>query len=357
MTIISVLTELSLEEGDARKYTEILRERLYELNYKEYGFILFANKLPAQYRGTAHLSFLQNIPWVAVFDLFDPSSKQDGLHHTCNETSDAPRAKIRTLDEFKEITAEKDSLISTRGTTWIFNNEEMQKGDWIKRSKDCLYRALSAYKQCFLPGRLVCVFLCFSETAVNEMADIMESSFSILGDSANSCVTIISESRDIADAFIKASKYSLQRELEECSVAGISWTLLKEIARELVGPSKFEEKDATTELPYFSGLKAVLNKAIHSLDDLEVYFPNPRLPRLTDAIEKARDAFYKGAQASQVNLFYDHSIPRTLEKDVNAKVGSALKSLSKENVDASFYVKTITAVSYTHLTLPTIYSV
>ena len=81
------------------------------------------------------------------------------------------------------------------------------------------------------------------------------------------------------------------------------------------------------------------------MDDLEVYFPNPRLPRLTDAIEKARDAFYKGAQASQVNLFYDHSIPRTLEKDVNAKVGSALKSLSKENVDASFYVKTIT-VSY-----------
>ena len=345
MTIISVLTELSLEEGDARKYTEILRERLYELNYKEYGFILFANKLPAQYRGTAHLSFLQNIPWVAVFDLFDPSSKQDGLHHTCNETSDARRAKIRTLDEFKEITAEKDSLISTRGTTWIFSNEEMQNGDWIKRSKDCLYRALSAYKQCFLPGRLVCVFLCFSETAVNEMADIMESSFSILGDSANSCVTIISESRDIAEAFIKASKRSLQKDLGECSVAGISWDLLKEIARELVGPSKFEEKDATTELPHFSGLKAVLNKAIHSWDDLEVYFPNPRLPRLAEAIEKERDAFYKGAQVSQVSLFYDHSIPRSLEKEVNTKVGSALKFLSKENVDASFYVKTIT-VSY-----------
>ena len=340
MTIISVLTELSLEEGDARECTAILRERLNELNYKVYCIIL-----PAQYRGTAHLSFLQNIPWVAVFDLFEPSSKQDGLHHACNETSDAPEAKIRTLDEFKEITAEKDSLISTRGTTWIFNNEEMQKGDWIKRSKDCLYRALSAYKQCFLPGRLVCVFLCFSETAVNEMADIMESSFSILGDSANSCVTIISESRDIAEAFIKASKRSLQKDLGECSVAGISWDLLKEIARELVGPSKFEEKDATTELPHFSGLKAVLNKAIHSWHDLEVYFPNPRLPRLAEAIEKERDAFYKGAQVSQVSLFYDHSIPRSLEKEVNTKVGSALKFLSKENVDASFYVKTIT-VSY-----------
>ena len=340
MTIISVLTELSLEEGDARECTAILRERLNELNYKVYCIIL-----PAQYRGTAHLSFLQNIPWVAVFDLFEPSSKQDGLHHACNETSDAPEAKIRTLDEFKEITAEKDSLISTRGTTWIFNNEEMQKGDWMKRSKDCLYRALSAYKQCFLPGQLVCVFLCFSETAVNEMADIMESSFSILGDSAHSCVTIISESRGIEDAFIKASKYSLQRELGECSVAGISWDRLKQIARGLVGPSKFEEKDATTELPHSSGLKAVLNKAIHSWDDLEVYFPNPRLPRLAEAIEKERDAFYKGAQVSQVSLFYDHSIPRSLKKEVNTNVGSALKFLSKETVDASFYVKTIT-VSY-----------
>ena len=344
-TLISILAELSSEDAVSKRYNEVLRKRLRELNFKENGFILIANKLPAKYRGTAHLSFLQNIPWVAVFDLFDPSSKQDGLHYTCNETSDAPRAKIRTLDEFKEITADKDSLISTRGTTWIFNNEEKQQADWIKLSKDCFYRALSAYKQCFLPGRLVCVFLCFSETAVNEMADIMESSFSILGDSANSCVTIISESRDIADAFIKASKYSLQRELEECSVAGISWDLLKEIAQELVGPSKFEEKDATTELPHFSGLKAVLNKAIHSWDDLEVYFPNPRLPRLAEAIEKERDAFYKGAQVSQVNLFYDHSIPRSLEKEVNAKVGSALKSLSKENVDASFYVTTIT-VSY-----------
>lgn len=344
-TLISILAELSSEDAVSKRYNEVLRKRLRELNFKENGFILIANKLPAKYRGTAHLSFLQNIPWVAVFDLFDPSSKQDGLHYTCNETSDAPRAKIRTLDEFKEITADKDSLISTRGTTWIFNNEEKQQADWIKLSKDCFYRALSAYKQCFLPGRLVCVFLCFSETAVNEMADIMESSCSILGHSTNRCVTIISESRDIADAFIKASKYSLQRELEECSVAGISWDLLKEIAQELVGPSKFEEKDATTELPHFSGLKAVLNKAIHSWDDLEVYFPNPRLPRLAEAIEKERDAFYEGAQVSQVNLFYDHSIPRSLEKEVNAKVGSALKSLSKENVDASFYVTTIT-VSY-----------
>ena len=331
-----------MEDADAKRYSDVLRGRLRELNFKENGFVLIANKLPAKYRGTARLSFLQKIPWVAVFDLFDPSSKEDGLHHACNETRDAPQAKSRTLDEFKETTLDKDSLISTRRTTWIFNNEEMQKGDWIKCSKDCLYRALSAYKRCFPPGNLICVFLCLSETAVHEMADIMETSFSILGNSARSCVTIISESRTVVEPFLKASKQSLQKELGECSVPGIPLSLLKEIVLELVGPSEFEEKDATTELPYFTGFKEVPNKTINSWDDLELYCPNPRLPRLPEEIEKERGAFYKGSQISQVNLFHGHSIPRSLEKDVSAKVTNALKSQTKENVFENYYVKTVT---------------
>ena len=198
----------------------------------------------------------------------------------------------------------------------------------------------------FSPGRLLCVFLCFTESAVHEMADIMESSFSILGKSASTSVTIISESRSVAEAFIKASKPVLQRELGECSVTGISWILLKEIVREMVGPSRFEEKGATTELPYFTGqLKEVLSKIVHSWNDLEVYCPNPRLPCSTEAIEKERDAFYKGAQASQINLLHNHSIPRSLEKEITAKVERALKSLSKDDVDSNYYVKTVT-VSY-----------
>lgn len=346
LILVFGLVELNVEEADAKRFSALLRERLRELNHKEYGYVLVANKLPAHYRGTAHLSFLQNIPWVAVFDLFDSSSRRDGLHHTCNETSDAPRANIRTLDDFKEVTPDKDSFLTTRGTTWILSNEEMQKGDWIKCSKDCLYRALSAYKQCFLPGHLVCVFLCFSESAVNEMADIMESSFSILGNSASSCVTIISETRHVAEAFIKASKPSLQKELAECSIIGIPWILLKEIIREMVGPSKFEEKGATTELPYFTGqLKEVLNKIVNSWNDLEVYCPNPRLVTLAETIEKKRDAFYKGAQASQINLLHNHSIPRSLEKEVTTNLDRALKSLSKENVDPNYHMKTVT-VSY-----------
>lgn len=312
-----------------------------ELNHKEYGYILIANKLPAKYRGTANLSFLQNIPWLAVFDLFDPGSKKDGLHYACNETTDAPRATIRTLDDFKDFSTDKD--LSVRETTWILGNEEMQAGDWIKCSKDCLYRALSAYKQCYLPGHLVCVFLCLSETSVHEMADIMESSFSILGTSANSCVTIISEAKNVANAFIKASKFSLQKDLHECTITDISWNLLKEIVREMVGPSNFEERGTAIKLPYFNGgLKEVLNKIVNSWNDLEVYSPNPRLPSFAEHIEKERNAFYKGSQASQVNLFHNHSIPRSLEKEIHNKVERALKYLSKENGDVSCQVKTIT---------------
>ena len=317
------------------------------MNFKDFGYILIANKLPPQYRRTPHLAFLQNIPWLAVFDLFDAASKKDGLHYVCNETTDAPRAKLRSLDDFKEVSSDwisgNDFTLPTRGTTWILSNEEMQKGDWIKCSRDCVYRALSAYKLCFPPGRLLCVFLGLGENAVQEMVDIMECCFSIFGNLASSCITIISENKNVPESFIKASKTSLQKELRECSITGIPWRLLKEIVREMVGPSKFEERGATTELPYFTGQhKEVLNKVIHSWDDLEVYSPNPRLPSLAEDIEKARNAFYKGAQASQTNLFHNHCIPRTLEEETNLKIEHALKSLSKPAKDLGCHVKTVT---------------
>ena len=328
IVVVLRVIEVTLDDADAKRIRVVLRERLRELNYKEYGYILIANKMSARYRGTAHLSFLQNIPWIAVFDLFDAASKQDGLHYACNETTDAPRAKIRTLDDFNDLSPDKDSFISTRGTTWILSNEEMQKGDWVKCSKDCMHRTLFAYKQCFAPGKLVCVFLGLSENAVEEMADIMESCFSILGSSAGRCATIISETKSVAEAFIKASRPSLRKELRDCSLPGTPWVLFEEIVCEMVGPSKFDEKGATTELPFYSGIyKPVLNKVINSWEDLEVYSPKPRLPRLADAIEKERNAFYKGAQASQLNLFHYHSIPRTLENEVINKVDRALKSL------------------------------
>ena len=338
-----VSAEHSLEEADSKRFSIDVRERLRELNYRDNGYILVANKLPARYRGSPQLSFLQNVPWVAVFDLFDPASKVDGLHYACNETTDAVRATIYTLDDFKEVTPNKDALISTRGTTWILSNEEMQKGNWIKCSKDCLYRALSAYKECFLPGKLVCVFLCLAENAVPEMADIMESSFSIFGNSASSCVTILSETAEVAEAFIEASKPALRRELKDCSTTGIPWSLLKRIVHDMVGPFKSEEPGAKTELPFFTGKsRAVLNKVINSWNDLEVYSPNPRLQMTLDIIGRERDAFYKGAQASQINLMQNHTIARSLEKEVTAKVDKALKSLSKENMDANYYVKTVT---------------
>ena len=303
--------------------------------------------MPPQYRGTSHLAFLQNIPWLAVFDLFDGASKQDGLHYVYNETTDSPRAKLRSLDDFKNVSSDwitdQDFNLPTRGTTWITSNEEMQKGEWIKCSRDCFYRALSAYKLCCPPGRLLCVFLGLDENSVQEMVDMMECSFSILGSFASSCVTLISENKHVTETFIKASKLQLQRELRGCSITGIQWRLLKEIVRELVGPIRFEERDATTELPYFSGkFKEVLNKMIHSWDDLEVYSPNPRLPSSVEEIENERNAFYKGGQASQTNLFHNHSIQRTLEDRINTKIEQALDGLSNPTKDLTCHAETVT---------------
>lgn len=346
-----LIVEVNLDDADGIRVGAVLKERLRDLNYKEYGYILIANKMPARYRETSRLSFLQNIPWLAVIDLFDAASKQNGLHYACNETTDSPRAKVRSLDDFNEVSPEKDSFVSTRETTWIFNNDDMQTVGWVKSSKDYVYRTLSAYKQSLPTGRLVCVFLGLSETAVEEMADIMESCFSILGDSASSCVTIISETRSVTEAFIKASRPSLRKELRECSVDEVPWVLFEEIVCGMLGPSKFDERGATTELPFYSGShKKVLNKVINSWRDLEVYCPYPRgLSSVPDSIEKERDAFYRGAQASQMNLFHEHSIRRTLEKEVTNKVDRALKFLckaetggNKESSDTNDHVQTIT---------------
>lgn len=332
-------------------FSTTVRDRLRDLNFQEYHYILVANKVPPQYRGTPRLSFLQNIPWVAVFDLFDAASKKDGLHFICNEMTDALRANIKTLDDFKDVSqsdwmTDKDCPFSTRGTTWILQLEKLQDKDWITGSaKDCFYRALSAYKQCFPSGRLIIVILGLGENAIMEMSDIAESCFSILGgDIASKCVSIISESKTVSDAFIRASKPHLRKQLQDCSITDmISWDLLKEIVREMVGPTEFQERGATTKLPFFTRQKEVLNKIIHSWDDLEVYCPKPRLASSTEDIEKARDAFYKGAQVSQINLFHNHSIQRTLEEEIVRNIEQAVKSLGKTtSSDRNCYVKTIT---------------
>lgn len=327
----------------------MIRERLFDLNTKEYHYILVANKVPPQYRGTPHLSFLQSIPWVAVFDLFDAASKTDGLHFICNETTDARRANVKTLDDFKNIssdwTASKDCPLTTRGTTWILQLKQLQDEEWITCSaKDYFYRTLSAYKQYIPSGRLIIAILGLGENAVMEMSDIAESCFSILGGSiARKCVTIISESKNFSDALIRNSKAALRTQLRG-SITNMSWNLLKEIVREMVGPAEFMERGATTKLPHFTGQREVLNKVIHSWDDLEVYCPEPRLSKLTEDIEKARDAFYKGTQASQINLFYNHTIERTLEQEITQKIEQAVKSLGNPSPssDRISSVRTVT---------------
>ena len=338
------------DDADFQRFIPIVKDRLCDLDFKQYHYILIANKVPPKYRGTPHLSFLQNIPWMAVFDLFDPATKKDGLHFICNEMNDAPRASITTLDDFKDFSPDwiddKNCTLFTKGTTWILQPENLQDKEWITCSaKYYFYRALSAFKQHYPLKRLIVVILGLGENAITEMADISESCFTIFGgDVAKKCVTIISENDSVLDALMKASKPTLQRRLRDCSISNISWELLKEIVRMMVGPTEFQEKGATTILPFITGPIEVLNKIIHSWEDLEIYCPNPRLTNSTEEIEKARDTFYKGGQVSQVNLLHNHSIQRTLEEELIQKIEQAVNSLKALARD-SCSVRTITLLS------------
>ena len=105
-----------------------MRERLRDLNFKDYGYVLITNKLPPRYRGTPNLAFLQNIPWLAVFDLFDSASKKDGLYYVCNETTDLHQEQ----NSEASMILKKFHLIGYLAKTSTSQQEE-QPGSWAMR--------------------------------------------------------------------------------------------------------------------------------------------------------------------------------------------------------------------------------
>ena len=311
-------------------YSTRIRESLRELNIKEISYILIANKVPPEHRGSTSLAFLQSIPWMVVFDLFDPNSRKDGLHHIFNETNDSAPAVVKDLSEFKKILPSDD--LPTRGTTWIERNKPMHESNWTRNSKDCLYRALSAYQERSPTGRIHCVFLGLSNDSIQEMADIIDCSFSIIGTKAGKFISIISEKKEIVDEIIKCAKQDVRQEVRERSICGYPWKLLEMNIRQMVGPSHVNERDATTELPYFDGkLKPVLTKRLNSLTDLEVYCPAPNFDNSVEQIEKARENFYKGGVVDQLNLFHNDDVERTVLKKLASRIDQCLKRLSQNS--------------------------
>jgi hypothetical protein len=326
---------------DIQKLSTNVRKSLKELDFRENSYILIANKVPPEYRGSNTIAFLKKIPWIAVFDLFDLNTEKDGLYYILNETNDLARPTRKELDDFKD--PKINETISKVETTWITRSKEMHESNWTRFSKDSLYKALSAF--CESPtGRVHCVFLLLSNENLQEMADIVDFSFSIIhGNDANKHISIISERKEHGTQMIKFLKDDISMDVKPpCSVFGIPFDLLRNSVKLLLGSVEFDEPDATTELPYSDGiLRPVLNKRIKSLTDLEVYIPHPNLSSELEDIKKAKENFYMGNVISQMNLFHNDAIERTLETKLIRRIDECLQELSSlEEVD--LYVETVT---------------
>lgn len=279
---------------------------------------------------------------MAVFDLFDPKTKEDGLFYILNKTSDSPPVTKMELGDFKQI-----EEISTRGTTWILRNSTMHEGLWIHNSKDCLYRAMSAYHEKAPNGRIHCVFLVLSEENLREMADIIDSCVSIIGTNANKCISILSEKKQVGDKLTKLLQPDVRKDLKNpCSIFGFPLEFLRKSVEEMLGDVAYEDATATTELPFWNGkFKPILNKRINSLTDLEVYFPKPKLTSSYREVKAARDNFYKGEVIKQLNLDNNDDIERTLATELTQRIDRCLKRLSAESPDDTAYVE-IVSLSY-----------
>lgn len=305
-----------------------IRNSLKELNYAENDYILIASKVPTNHRKSANLAFLRSVPWIAVFDLFDPNSRKDGLHYICNEMNDFARVTVKELGDFKEI--QTGESMSTRGTTWIFRSQLMHDGDWVCTSKDALYHALSTYKKCCPTGNIHLVFFAMSDESLQEMADVIESSFSIVGANASKNITIVSETKEINEAIVKFSRQIMRKRVADCSIPGCSLEILRTNIETMLGPIIFHEPGATTELPYCNDkCRPVLNKTLNSLTDLEVYSSKPSLSRFGPDVERARENFYKGGVVNQLNLSNNHDIERTQARKLSSLLDERLECLSK----------------------------
>ena len=209
----------------------------------------------------------------------------------------------------------------------------MHENSWTRFSKDFLYKALSAYRET-PTSRVHCVFLLLSNDNLQEMADIVDSSFSIIGSDANKHISIISERKELGTQIIKFVKNDIRREVKPpCSIFGIPFDVLRVNLEALLGSNKFDELDAKTELPFIDGkLRPVYCRKINSLTDLEVYIPYSDLSIKKDERSKAKENFYMGNAINKMNLFHNDAITRTLGKKLLRHIDECLKNLSTQEV-------------------------
>jgi hypothetical protein len=202
-------------------------------------------------------------------------------------------------------------------------------------------------------GRIHCIFFVLSEENLQEMADIIDTCASIIGNNANKCITIFSEKKEVGDMLIKLLQPEVRKDLKDrkdskypCCIFGFPLEFLRESVEEMLGDVAYEDANATTELPFWNGKnKPVLNRRIKSLTDLQVYLPKPKLSNSLKEIKKARDNFYKGEVIKQTNLDNRDDIERTLATDLTQRIEQSLRRLSAESLEDTTCVEVV-SLSY-----------
>ena len=328
---------MTVDTFNGPQFSDHVHKSLRELNLKENDYILVASKTSPNYRGkTSPLAFLQAIQWTAVFDLFDPKTKEDGLHYIFNKTSDSPPFTNMELGDFK------NNEEKTNDRTWIIRNQAMHDSSWIHNSSDCLRQVMWMYHKRSRKGRIHCVFLVLSDEDIKSMADIIETCVKIIGPKANKAITIFSEKKENGDALTKVMDPDVRKDLRNCCLFGFPLQFLRESVKDMLGDFAFEDADGTTVLPFWNGKnKLILNRRIKSLTDLEVYLPKPKLSASFKEVKNARDNFYKGEVITQINLDNNDDIERTLTKDLTHRVDQSLQYLSKASPEDIMLVKVV----------------
>ncbi|XP_078607910.1 sterile alpha motif domain-containing protein 9-like isoform X2 [Branchiostoma floridae x Branchiostoma japonicum] len=311
--------------------------------------ILFVSKPDAQCKHgldiTGELSFIAEIPWIAIFDL-DPNSDDNGICNLLRSRMKKecslyqPEEKFFHFSDHEELA---DAILFPEKTCWIFANgrhalevepHEAKRWNGTERCK-AVKNATSFFSRPdkIPPGKAVIVFLVLSEEI-----DIMVSCFRY-------CFDDFCGIDNFLCLFENENAYELWEnqvqsvcgpgDLQRKSIVGMPWAHINQTVQFINGLKVQTEP----LIPTSSGSNVLLtNQYRNKLDDLEVLSKNqcddlgldPESDYFEELCQKKELLFYKGNEVDWLNFFFtevhnkNHVMTRDKFSELHKLVSAAL---------------------------------
>ena len=356
MKPVIAIFALIVEETDANEdYSDLgtkLRASLRSIDYSRFQYLLVANSVPPELRGTTELDFVMDVSWNAVFDL-DAASKNDGLFtamkrvtdssfldpEESKETEKVSQSCYRVVDASglgqSDLSVGTNNFARTYEKKWIFSSGTTRGptsvdtyDEWVKCYKKPVEDIIKVYYE--TAKMPIFVFLLMSATALEQIVDMIKA---LLGyRTGQNSLVVLSRDRRLAKQVCDMSRVDIQ----ECCISGLPWIHVKESIRHMTGGMDLVSGKAVTSS---SGtVIQVSPKNMREWTDIELvgYYECKGIQESDEAAVEARKQFYKGGQAQWVNFKHNHAIVRDKADKLKADIQRQISKLKGDTTEHQY---------------------